>query len=490
MASEPDRDGTRLRRRFLKGAALPALAVLHGRAGAASTAADRVGRAAFSLDVREFGAAGDGASDDTAAVQRAIDAATAAGGGGVAFPPGTYRTRTLTIDSGVHLAGSGIGATTLKLLDGARGDLLVSRRFAELSGTNAPAGAYDWSVRSMTIDGNRGKSAGRHGLCVYGYGYLLGDLRVHDCGGAGIYSEWSTEGLAPRGHSMEAQVVNLKVHDCGQGGVLFRGPHDSQFVNCVVYHGTTTGVSVEQGPKYSATGCQFVNCHVWGHHAHGWVIEAGYVCLVNCSAEWASSAQVLVASNDTTILGGIFFGDPKGAQVGIEIGTAGKVVYGTQIDSRMSDLNGGALKFTNEGGSGKVKALIYQTKGEPYRGTPSPKTSLELAVNGVGSGSVTVLPTGPLAWNGGAAITRHLSGTSEWSPGPVPHGSAAVATVGVPGASVGDTVAVGFSRAVPGGALLAGAVTADGRVTVTLLNQTGRALSLGRGTLRADCWVH
>ena len=41
-------------------------------------------------NVRDYGAKGDGAAKDTAAVQRAVDAASAAGGGEVLLPKGTY----------------------------------------------------------------------------------------------------------------------------------------------------------------------------------------------------------------------------------------------------------------------------------------------------------------------------------------------------------------------------------------------------------------
>jgi hypothetical protein len=289
---------------------------------------------------------------------------------------------------------------------------------------------------------------------------------------------------------MEAQVVNLKLHHCGAGGIVFRGPHDSQFLNCVVYDTTTHGVHVQQGKTFSATGCQFSNCHVWGEHTVAWKIEAGYVTLQNCVGEWASSAQVHVNSDDTTIMAGRFFGNPKSRHVGIEIGAPRNVVYGTQIDARMADLVGGALKFTNEGGSSKIKALIYQTSGVPYTGTPAASSLLELAVNGIKGGSATVFPRGPLAWNGGAPIVKHLSGTASWEPPGVEQGSATGTTVTVPGASPGDTVAVGFSNCLPVGALLIGAVTALDTVAVTLLNYTGRKLQLSQGTLRADCWVH
>ncbi len=46
--------------------------------------------AAAMFDVRNFGATGDGKTVDTPAVNKAIEAAAAAGGGTVIFPAGTY----------------------------------------------------------------------------------------------------------------------------------------------------------------------------------------------------------------------------------------------------------------------------------------------------------------------------------------------------------------------------------------------------------------
>jgi nitrous oxidase accessory protein NosD len=54
----------------------------------------------------DFGAAGDGVTDDTAAIQAAIDAAEAAGGGIVFFPAGDYSITGLTVDDNVRLTGT------------------------------------------------------------------------------------------------------------------------------------------------------------------------------------------------------------------------------------------------------------------------------------------------------------------------------------------------------------------------------------------------
>lgn len=53
-------------------------------------------------DIRAYGATGDGAANDTAAIQRAIDACTQ-NGGTVLFPPGKYRSGTLHLKSRVQL---------------------------------------------------------------------------------------------------------------------------------------------------------------------------------------------------------------------------------------------------------------------------------------------------------------------------------------------------------------------------------------------------
>jgi len=54
-------------------------------------------------NVRDSGALGDGATNDTAALQKAIDTATTGGGGVVFFPPGTYLTGSIELKSHVTL---------------------------------------------------------------------------------------------------------------------------------------------------------------------------------------------------------------------------------------------------------------------------------------------------------------------------------------------------------------------------------------------------
>ncbi len=89
-------------------AACGSAALLAGGTGYA--AAPHHASAGEDFDVRAFGAKGDGQTIDTPAVNRAIEAAAAAGGGVVAFPAGSYACYSIHLKSNVSLY-IGPGAT-------------------------------------------------------------------------------------------------------------------------------------------------------------------------------------------------------------------------------------------------------------------------------------------------------------------------------------------------------------------------------------------
>ena len=82
---------------------------------ASAAAAAALPQAEQVFSVYAFGARGDGKHNDTAAIQRTIDAAAAVGGGGVAHLPdnGTYLT-----GGGLHVLGHAYDGVTLRV-DGA-----------------------------------------------------------------------------------------------------------------------------------------------------------------------------------------------------------------------------------------------------------------------------------------------------------------------------------------------------------------------------------
>lgn len=105
-------------------------------------------------DVRAFGARGDGRTDDTAAIQRAVDAA-ARTGGVVKFPPATYMVTGVQLPAGITLDGYG---ATLKRPPVPRGGQLA--KFSRMLTTtdrlwDSDADSPPLVIRGLKLDGSR-----------------------------------------------------------------------------------------------------------------------------------------------------------------------------------------------------------------------------------------------------------------------------------------------------------------------------------------------
>jgi hypothetical protein len=98
------------------------------------------------FNVRDFGAAGDGVTDDATAIQNAIDAAGLVNGT-VYFPSGIYKTTSqLVVDTdGVGLGGAGAYATTLDCIS-----------------SGPQIDAENCLVENLTLDGTSGGGVGLH----------------------------------------------------------------------------------------------------------------------------------------------------------------------------------------------------------------------------------------------------------------------------------------------------------------------------------------
>jgi hypothetical protein len=107
------------------------------------------------VSVKDFGAVGDGVTDDRASIQAAIDATNAAGGGAVYVPSGTYiigqsgsalggRNYGLALKSNVALIGQSATSSILKVKNAADIDLIV----------NPSTAISNVTLKELTLDGN------------------------------------------------------------------------------------------------------------------------------------------------------------------------------------------------------------------------------------------------------------------------------------------------------------------------------------------------
>jgi hypothetical protein len=88
------------------------------------------------VSVKDFGAVGNGAADDTNAIQLAVNKVIANGGGVVYLPPGTYPISAAIVVNGavsISFRGAGIGASIVKQNNGAANTLTVGSLMTGLS---------------------------------------------------------------------------------------------------------------------------------------------------------------------------------------------------------------------------------------------------------------------------------------------------------------------------------------------------------------------
>jgi len=146
------------------------------------------------VNVKEYGAVGDGVTNDTAAFIKAL-AICAAGGGTCLVPEGTYLIspsgistgrHKASVVSGVHLKGAGREASILKIAG------MPTDHFLPCEGDN-------WSVENLTLDmGDYTPPVGRAAIACKGNNWRVLNCRVLKIGRSGIAafggSNWSIEG--------------------------------------------------------------------------------------------------------------------------------------------------------------------------------------------------------------------------------------------------------------------------------------------------------
>ncbi|MFE1381853.1 glycosyl hydrolase family 28-related protein [Streptomyces sp. NPDC058740] len=147
------------RRALLAGAVagLTGTALISGGGTAAAATTVATGPSDW-FDVKAHGAVGDGSADDTAAIQRALDAAAAAGGGTVYFPAGKYLVKPAGGAPALAVKGdgtrlTGAGAKAAMLVKGGDGILLRMSGTGAAYSTGATHRRY-CSVENLGFNGN------------------------------------------------------------------------------------------------------------------------------------------------------------------------------------------------------------------------------------------------------------------------------------------------------------------------------------------------
>jgi len=234
------------------------------------------------LSAIAFGAKGDGATDDTAALQAALDAAFAADGPGfLTIPPGTYRvTRTLRIAPKEGEAGD-ITRHHGIVAHGARLNSAITDGGNVLQ-VNCRSTMRFLTIEGLDILGNGQEGHGLHLECEhqdhYLYNFCLRDLVVQGVGG---------DGLRLIGNVFEGQLINVYSRDNKKNGATFAHGSRAGILSAIHVFGSVFGQNGQFGAAM-VHGCydvSFHGCYFLLNGKEGLVAENGCTLLSNCGFE-------------------------------------------------------------------------------------------------------------------------------------------------------------------------------------------------------------
>lgn len=201
------------------------------------------------FNVFDFGATPDDLTDDSAAIQAAIDAAYAAGGGTVYIPAGTFimsgdkanpSEGCIEVRSNVTLTGAGAGNTVLKLADN------YNERINGMIRTPVDESASNVTISNLTIDGNRANNTGHQAGIITGVkandeglvheNITISGVEVMNC---------TAYGVNPHEVTYNLTIENCVSHDNGKDGFVADYVVGGVYRNNVAYNNDRHGFNIQ-----------------------------------------------------------------------------------------------------------------------------------------------------------------------------------------------------------------------------------------------------
>jgi hypothetical protein len=393
------------------------------------------------VHVKDFGATGNGVTDDSAAFLAAL----ASGAGEVRADDGTYvvnsvitlaKGQKIHFGVGTHTVGgirftdsltdqtgtgkiecAGSGVTTLILKNSANVDVISQTNFAALTGTNSLYGLFRGEIHGCTIDGNKANQSGvSYGIRLYGHGLEMTDISVRNAYADGIYTEWGLDStFATPFLDLEGYFTGIRSAFNNGNGWTFRGPHDSDFVEMVLYQNGGWGLQVQTSSTYNGNG-HLSNLNTFLNTLGGVYSNSsldGSQIAATTSSGWGMLIDSGAGSHN-------FSAAEFAGPVGLEVRAPSQIIAGNVVNTTTAGLrlNGGSGNFTlqmfnntgyqidfeNEVGPSLISANSANApSGIMFHNTPSQADYIFVDFGGASADRYTSLPV----------QTVHVAG---WSP--------------------------------------------------------------------------
>lgn len=272
------------------------------------------------LSVLDYGAVGDGITDDTVAIQNTIDAKVLLGGGTVSIPAGNFMISQIILPSEITIKGESQDSTTLSQIAGSNTDMVVSKDYD--TADIYRAGMVDLRLNGNFFSGNWNDATNTYnntsggGVKVRGYG-LIFKIGIYNIAGIGMLFEEPHLGE----NSSEKHITGiLEVdgRDFGKEGIIIKGPND-----WIINRAFIGRAGIQKRPEAETnvvTSDYYVGQRVDGIVFDGANIEVAGV--IHVYANWAG-AGFITRNTCRLTNGGIIISESNRAQVILSANTYG-----------------------------------------------------------------------------------------------------------------------------------------------------------------------
>ena len=276
------------------------------------------------LNIRDFGAKGNGVEDDTDAIQSAIDSVEKDTFGVIKIPLGNYLiSKAIVTKDNIYILGDGVGSVLV----------LKNNTFTEamIINSNNTENSYNVNISNIALFGSKGYGSTTKGISLSGiYNSTIENVKITDCSETGI--EFKMGNVITN----TCYIKNCSIYgNDGYGIHTHPGASDIHINGGDIGHNKLDNLLIES-PSSSISNVKAI----WGsREGNGIVIKGDNVQVTDCNIEGNARNGVYIIGNRVLVAGGCkIYGNSvgegqtqKNSGIAIENTAKNTAILGNQI---------------------------------------------------------------------------------------------------------------------------------------------------------------